>query len=223
MDRNKEEIMRVVSGEANKAELLVLDRRTGERTVVAAVTARSWLDWATLPRTQAPRLTVWDVAERVVQSHGMIMAPAAVGRITLVRRGGALVWQAEYENFDRWVAITRTVGDERDRRLVDWFDHPFTAVEEIFRVHRTRQNRRPRPVVTDGQPAMYVVTGDGNQWERRKDGRPISLVEAMRDSYGVAGRNVYRIEPGGRMVPVVKNAGDPFLRHLVGRDRKARR
>lgn len=70
-------------------------------------------------------------------------------------------------------------------------------------------------VVADGQPAMYVVGFDGHQYERRADGSPIGLVEAMRWARGCGGVRIYRVGRDGSMTLVVDRAGDDRQVHHV--------
>ena len=54
---------------------------------------------------------------------------------------------------------------------------------------------------------MYTFSLGSQHYERWRDGRPFTLMEAMREVFGVGAATVYRVNPDATLTVVVCNAG----------------
>lgn len=91
--------------------------------------------------------------------------------------------------------------------LVDSYRHQHPTPDDIHtghdRAHAASTARGPVPV----SDPLYLIVLDGIVYEGYRDGRPFTLVDAMREVYGTRGVTICRLDPGDVLVPVVTNAG----------------
>jgi hypothetical protein len=89
------------------------------------------------------------------------------------------------------------------------YHHRHPASEDVHPGHEHARGRgasatrRAAPV----DNPLYLIVLDGIVYEGYRDGRPFTLVDAMRQVYGTRGVTICRLDPGDVLVPVVTNAG----------------
>ncbi|MFI0553452.1 hypothetical protein [Streptomyces scabiei] len=63
---------------------------------------------------------------------------------------------------------------------------------------------------------MYLIQLDYTVYERFKDGRPFTLVDALRELHGTANAHILRMDG----TPAVRHAGSSYLIHVARNDRR---